>query len=57
MKDKIDFDAVEMMQKLRRAVDKQLEGKNYEEQRRYLDEHISLRRKTEEEKGEQESAV
>lgn len=57
MKDKKDFDAVEMMRKLRRAADKLLEGKNYEEQRRYLDEHVSFRRKTEEEKGKQESTV
>lgn len=47
MKNKKDFDAVEMMRRLRRAVDEQLSGKSYEEQRRYLDEHVSLRKKEE----------
>lgn len=51
MKEKKDFDAVEMMRKLRRAVDEQLEGKSYEEQRRYLDEHVVLRRESEEKKA------
>ena len=45
MKEKKDFDAVEMMRKLRRAVDDQLAGKSYEEQRRYLDKQVPLRQK------------
>lgn len=43
-----EFDSVEMMRELRHDVDKQLEGKTYEEQRRYLDEHVTLHRKAEE---------
>ena len=38
MKAEKDFDSVEMMRELRRAVDQKLDGKTFEEQRRLLDE-------------------
>lgn len=44
---KKDFDTVEMMRRLRCEVEKQLAGKSYEEQRRYLDERVPLRGKSE----------
>jgi hypothetical protein len=34
-----EFDAVELMRKLRSELNEKIEGMNYEEQRRYLDEH------------------
>ncbi len=43
MKDKKEFDAVKMMRELREAVREELEGKSYEEQRRYIDERVELR--------------
>ncbi len=51
MNDKKEFDAVKMMRALREAVGKELEGKSYEEQRRYIDERVQLRRS----KGETKS--
>ena len=44
MKDEKTFDAVKMMRALREAVGKELDGKSYEEQRRYIDEHVQLRK-------------
>ena len=44
------IDAVALMRRLRRDVDKQLEGKSYDEQRRYLDEHTRHRSRKGEEK-------
>ncbi len=48
MNDKKEFDAVKMMRALREAVAKELEGKSYEEQRRYIDERVQLRRSKDE---------
>jgi hypothetical protein len=45
-----EIDAVALMRRLRRNVDKQLEGKSYDEQRRYLDEHTRHRSRKREEK-------
>ena len=36
------FDAVETMRCLREAVGKELDGKSFEEQRRYIDERVKL---------------
>ena len=44
MKDEKTFDAVKMMRALREAVGKELDGKSYEEQRRYIDEHVQLKK-------------
>ena len=48
MKDEKAFDAVKMMRELREAVGKELDGKSYEEQRRYIDEHVQLRKREDE---------
>ena len=48
MNDEKTFDAVKMMRALREAVGKELDGKSYEEQRRYLDEHVQRRKSKEE---------
>ncbi len=52
MNDKKKFDAVKMMRALREEVGKELDGKSYEEQRRYIDERVQLRRSK---KGETKS--
>ena len=44
MKDEKTFDAVKMMRALREAVGKELDGKSYEQQRRYIDEHVQLKK-------------
>ena len=48
MNDKKEFDAVKMMRALREAVGKELDGKSYEEQRRYIDKRVPLRRRKDE---------
>ena len=48
MSDKKEFDAMKMMRALHEAVGKELDGKSYEEQRRYIDERVPLRRRKDE---------
>jgi len=55
MNDKKEFDAVKMMRALREAVGKELEGKSYEEQRRFLDERVQLRRGKDETKPDRQA--
>ena len=56
MKDEKTFDAVKMMRELREAVGKELDGKSYEEQRRYIEERVQLR-KTEDETPPDRKAI
>ena len=46
MKAEENIDAVALMRKLRAQVNEELEGKSFEEQRAYLDEQLSVRKKT-----------
>ncbi len=55
MSDKKEFDAVKMMRALRETVGKELEGKSYEEQRRYIDERVELRRTKEKTKPDRKA--
>jgi hypothetical protein len=55
MKIKKGVEAVKLMRRLRRDVDKQLDGKNFEELRRYLDAHMAAGKKRKSDRSHDES--